>query len=119
MVKINPNRAGITRKFSDHFGASSENVRDIKREKDPQDKSGSLGQFSRSDTAEKPAKLNIQGVEIHLVELNNKFQIPTVPVMAGKFTGGEAASPTTPRRAVLASTKSKDAVRLSDVTTSD
>ena len=39
--------------------------------------------MSKSDRAEKPAKENIQGVEIHRVKLNNKEMMLTVTVMAG------------------------------------
>ena len=53
------------RKCTDHFGASSENIGDIKREKDPPDQSGSVQLFSRVDTADNLAKANIQGGEIH------------------------------------------------------
>ena len=58
------------RKITDHFWASSNNVRDIKRENNPQDRSRSLEQLSRSVTAEKPKK-NIQGVKIYIVKINN------------------------------------------------
>ena len=75
--------------------------------------------MSRSDTDENTAKENIQGVEIHLVKLNNKGQMQTAPEGGEKIMGGESASPTTPRRAAPAYTISKYAVCLSNVTTGD
>ena len=86
---------------------------------DPQDRSGSLKRVSISDMDENTEKSNIQGVEIHLVKLNNKGHIPTVPVMAGKFMGGEAAFPKTPERSALASARSKYAVHPYNETTGD
>ena len=35
------------------------------------------------DTAEKPEKANIQGVEINLVKINNNGQKTAVPVLSG------------------------------------
>ena len=40
-------------------------------------------------------------------------------IVGKNIMGGEAASPTTPRRAALASAKSKDVVRPSHVTTGE
>ena len=39
--------------------------------------------MSRLNTDENPEKLNIKGVEIHLVKINNNGKKPTVPVLAG------------------------------------
>ena len=76
---LNPSHVRTMRKFSDHFGASSKNIGGIKRENDPQDQSGSLKQVSRLDTAGNPEKSNIQGVDIHLVKIKSKGQIPNAP----------------------------------------
>ena len=62
-TKQTPARAEAINKISDHFGDSYENVGDVKIEKEPQNRSRSLEWLSRSDTAENPAKANIQGVD--------------------------------------------------------
>ena len=54
--------------------------------------------MSRSDMSEKPEKSNIQGVEINLLKLNNKWKITTMPFMAVNFTGGGSASSTNPEK---------------------
>ena len=59
------------RKFADHFGDPYKNIGDIKIEKEPQDRSGSIDWLFRSDMAEKKAKANIQDVEIHLVKIDD------------------------------------------------
>ena len=69
--------------------------------------------------AEKPSKENIQGVDKHLVKLNNNGLKSNHASIGRKLTGGASASPPTPRRAPLAIAISKDAVRPSDVTTGD
>ena len=75
--------------------------------------------MSRLDMVEKPAKANIQGFEKLIVKINNKGHMPTALEGGETIMGGEAASPTTPRRAALASARSKYAVRLKYVTTVD
>ena len=56
-----------------------------------------------SDMDEKPAKANIQGVEIHLVKINNNRQKPTVPVLAGHKREKELPCRSTPIRVALTS----------------
>ena len=57
-------------KSSDNSGNVSENIWDIEKEKDPQERSGDLKWLLRLDTAETPAEANIQSVRIHLVKKN-------------------------------------------------
>ena len=57
----------------------------------------------RPDTAEKTEKANIQGVEIHLVKINNIGQKPTVPVLAGDKREEHPPHRPTPRRVALTS----------------
>ena len=101
-------RSRITRDkleiFTNHFGTSLKNVRDVEKEMDPQEWIGDLNLMSRSDTPENQAQENIQGVGIHLCKINRtmgKFQ--PLQRMDVKNMRGEAASPTTLRRAALSS----------------
>ena len=59
--------------FAEHFIASSQNIGDIKREKDSKDWSRSLEWFYISDKYEKPAQENIQGVATHLEKLKTQW----------------------------------------------
>ena len=54
--------------------------------------------MSISDMAEKPAKANIQGVEIHLVKINNNGRKSDRASHGRIQTGGGAASPTDPEK---------------------
>ena len=55
------------------------------------------------EMAEKPEKSNIQGVEIHLVKINNNRYNLTVPVLEGNLQEEEPPFRTTPRRVSLTS----------------
>ena len=50
--------------------------------------------MSGSDTAQKPAKANIQSVEIHLVKINNNGQKADCSSLGRKQTRGSSTSPT-------------------------
>ena len=73
------NSSSRGRKFADPFISSYETSETSKEIKYPQDQSGYLELLSRSYTTEKPSKPNIKGVEIHLVKINNKGQMPAAP----------------------------------------
>ena len=54
--------------------------------------------MSRPDTYENPAKENIQGVEIHLVKINNNGRKSDRASLGRTQKGGGAASPTDPEK---------------------
>ena len=82
-------------RISDNFGTPSENVGEIEKSKDPQERSGALKRLSISDTSEKKAQENIQGVGIQLAK-QNKYNgsMPAVPEGGCKHARGEDASTT-------------------------
>ena len=104
---LKPAHTGTMRKLSDHFGAFSENVRNIKRDKVPSRSERIPGVVFQIDTTENPTKANIQGVEIYLVKINNKVQIPTVPEGREKLYGGRSRLANNPEKVCIGKSKIK------------
>ena len=74
-------------KFSKNFVTHYENIKDIGKEKDPQEQSGAFKSLYRSHTAEKLAQEIIQGVVIHLVKKQPNGKLPAKPEGGRKING--------------------------------